>query len=131
METNLILLTFLAVIGILIASYLIYTRKKFHSVKVCPTGGCDTVLNSKYSKTFGIRNDILGIIYYLTILAEVYISTNLLINLTIYFKIISSLAFLFSLYLLYIQARVLKAYCFYCILTAIVNLGIFIIIIRL
>lgn len=132
MDIKLIFLFVLAILGLAIAGYLVYSRNKYHSVKVCPTGGgCNAVLNSKYSKTFGMRNDILGIIYYLTIIVEYFLLTALMTNMIIYFKIISSLAFLFSVYLFYIQARVLKQYCFYCITTGIVNLFIFLIIIYL
>ena len=132
MDLKLIFLPILAIIGIAIASYLIYSREKTHGVKVCPTGGgCNAVLNSKYSKTLGMRNDYLGILYYLIIITEYFLIMNLMTNFTIYFKAISSFALLFSIYLFYIQARVIKQYCFYCILTAIVNFFIFLIIIRL
>ncbi len=132
MEIKLKLLLILGIIGLAIAGYLVYSRNRYHSVKVCPTGGgWNTVLNSKYSKTFGMRNDILGMIYYTIIIIEFFLLTALMTNLIIHFKIITSLALLFSIYLFYIQAAVLKQYCFYCVSAGIVNVFIFGIIITL
>jgi len=132
MELKLILLLILAITGLAIASYLIYSRNKYHSIRGCPSGkGCNAVLNSKYSHIFGIKNDILGALYYLIIILEYFLLTALMTNLVIYFKILTSFALLFSIYLFYIQARVLRQYCFYCVTSAVINLLIFLIIITL
>ena len=124
------LLLIFAVIGILITIYLMHSRLTKKKV-MCKNNTCQVVLKSKYNKMFGFHNDILGILYYATIIIEYFLLTALMTNMIIYFKAISTMALIGSIYLVYIQARVLKNYCIYCITTAIINLGIFWIIISL
>ena len=131
MIMKLTFLLILAIFGIIISSYLIYSRKKYNKVLICLTEGCNDVLDSKYSAIFSIKNDILGLIYYLIILAEYFLLTYLMTGLLIYFKIISGVALIFSIYLFYVQARILRKYCIYCVLSAIINLFIFYIIVTL
>ncbi len=123
-------LIILALLGLAITIYLFMNRIKRKSV-VCTDDSCHIVLDSKYNKMFGINNDILGVLYYVVIIVEYFLLTALMTNLLFYFKAISTIALLSSVYLFYIQARVLKKYCVYCIITAIINLGIFLIIITL
>jgi uncharacterized membrane protein len=124
-------LLILAISGIIISSYLIYSRKKYNRVLICPTNECNDVLDSKYSDIFSIKNDILGLVYYLIIFGEYFLLTYLMTGLLIYFKIISSTALFFSIYLLYVQVKILGKYCIYCILSAIINMFIFYIIMTL
>ena len=131
MIMKLTFLLILAIFGIIISSYLIYSRKKYNKVLICPTNECNDVLKSKYSNMFPIKNDTLGLIYYLIILGTYFLLTNLMTELLIYLKIISSIALIFSIYLLYVQVKILRKHCIYCILPAIINMFIFYIIITL
>lgn len=113
-------LTF-GIFGLFAAGYITYNRTK-NKHMVCPVAGsCDEVVGSKWGHMFFINNDVLGVIYYLLIIGiGIYIGFFQ----GIYFfwaKIITLLAFLFSMFLLHIQINVLKKYCFYCILSAIIN----------
>ena len=118
-------LIILAIGGILTSSYLISKRRSLNTI-VCPLGGaCEEVLTSKYSKTFSIKNDILGVLYY---------SYTLIFAISLFFVgaafikyeiVISGGALLFSLYLVFVQAKILNAYCFYCLVSAGINLLIF------
>ncbi len=96
----------------------------------CPTGEkCNEVLESKYSRIFKIKNDILGLVFYtLVFILGFYVSLR-------YIKIIifslSLIALIFSSILIYIQAKKLKNYCSYCIISAIINLIIFILSLKL
>jgi uncharacterized membrane protein len=127
---KLTLLLILAIIGAGITIYLIHSRLTKKKV-MCKNNTCQVVLESKYNKILGINNDILGLLYYILILVEFFLLTNLMTNMLFYFKAISTVAFLGSVYLLYLQVVVLKKYCPYCIVSAIINLGIFGIIISL
>ena len=51
MIMKLTFLLILAIFGIIISSYLIYSRKKYNKVLICPTNECNDVLKSKYSKS--------------------------------------------------------------------------------
>lgn len=130
MISQLTTLLILAILGLAITIYLVYTRTQKKAL-ACNNDQCHAVLDSKYNKIFGINNDILGVLYYLVIIIEYFLLTALMTNMIIYFQIITSIALLGSIYLLYIQAFVLRKYCIYCIGTAIINFGIFWIIIIL
>jgi len=125
-------LVFLAILGFSISFYI--SSKKGHEEKIkCIVGEkCDVVLKSKYNKTFGFRNEILGMLYYVFIIALVLIflsGTKYVfdVNLELALVILGSFAFLFSVYLTYIQFFVLKATCDYCLTSAAINLLILII----
>ncbi|MSS74169.1 vitamin K epoxide reductase family protein [Candidatus Pacearchaeota archaeon] len=124
-------LILLSVFGLLISSYIALTRLKNKRV-VCPINSisCNNVLESKWSSTLGIKNDILGWIYYISIIIGI-----ILVNQG-YFaieKIIigaSVISAFYSLFLILIQISIIKEFCFYCILTSITNIGIFALLIQ-
>lgn len=116
----------LAILGIFDSGYLIKKRVKKQPL-TCPiNGGCEKVVESKWNSIFLIKNDILGLFYYILILFLVlylfFISEKLLF-LT---KIISGASLLLSLVLVFIQAKIIKEYCFYCLISALINLLIFV-----
>jgi len=116
----------LAFIGIIDAGYLAWhslTKK----LLVCPlNGSCEAVIESKWSRTFGVKNEFLGILYYISVLIGAFIVAYYDIRLiTLGLIVASSFALLFSVFLVYLQAKVIKQYCFYCMISAIVNLLIF------
>lgn len=81
--------------------------------------GCDAVLSSEYAVILGIPLAYGGFAYYLTLLAGVLIYYQYEIKkaLQVLF-FVNLLGFLFSLWLIYIQAFVLEAFCQYCLLSA-------------
>ena len=118
-------LIILAIIGIVNTAHLIFKRKKQKSV-VCPIGGdCEKVLASKYSKTFFIKNDVIGLLYYIFILIFALSIPFLSDKLITYELIISGIALLFSAYLVFVQAVIIRMYCFYCLVSALINFFIF------
>lgn len=125
------LLTILATVGLLDSWYIFYKKQKNEKL-VCFVGqDCNEVVNSKYSHIYGVPNEVLGIIFYLSVLglvglvalgtAELHgISLIAVIHLTAFF------ALLLSIFLTAIQAFVLKAWCEYCLVATFANLGIFV-----
>ena len=115
----------LTVIGILITSYIMYSHANNKKV-ICPSfsKNCNIVLDSKWSKIFGVKNEIFGFLYYLFIftITGLAVSTPKIILAT---KGIVSIAAIYSIFLIYIQSKKLGHFCFYCICTAIVNLLLF------
>lgn len=111
-----------ALAGFFVALY-VYIKKSKAQPMVCPLNGeCDVVTTSKYSKFLGVRVELLGLIYYLFI-ALVYTLHNLipwLLSETVIFLItgITIGAFVFSVYLIFIQAFILKKWCTWCIFSA-------------
>ena len=127
-------LIILSLIGFAVSAYIFYS-KKYDKPLYCPIGeNCDEVVRSKYGKTFGIENTIPGMGFYILIFIYaigLLSNRNLFKEVIIYHSIvgISSASVLFSLYLAYIQKFVLKKWCYYCIISAIASLLIFIVII--
>lgn len=123
------LIAILAITGFLIAAY-IYGKKKAKKKLVCPRySNCDTVIHSDYSKIFGIPVEILGMIYYVFIGSAytiVFIFGLWSANVGILLVGISMCAVLFSIYLVSIQAFVLRHWCVWCLSSAIISILIFI-----
>lgn len=89
--------------------------------------GCDTVAQSPYALLFGVPLSALGIFYYLSVilLAIFYFGTKQQIAMKV-FSLLSVVGFLASIYFIYLQAFVIKAFCFYCILSAVTSTTLFI-----
>lgn len=115
----------LAIMGIIITSYISISHILKRNV-ICPINkeSCNTVLDSKYSKILGIKNEFIGLMYYIFIILTVFLPY--LNNFIILIKIISGLAALYSIILFTIQVKIIKNYCFWCIFTAIINILLFI-----
>ena len=116
--------------GFTLASY-IYRRKRAKKPLICPLRTkCELVTQSSYSKFLGIPVEILGMLYY----ASVVILHGFVVVYPVIFTastaraslIISTIAFLFSLYLISIQAFVLKQWCTWCICSAMFCVAIFV-----
>ena len=120
----------LSIIGITISFYLISSRLRKKPV-ICPVKqNCNIVLDSKYNKLFYIKNDVLGLIYYVTILIST-IYFQFIQNNASLFIIFSGIALSVSIILVFIQVKLIKGYCFYCILSSLVNLSIFLVMLDL
>ncbi|HYC34737.1 MAG TPA: vitamin K epoxide reductase family protein [Candidatus Paceibacterota bacterium] len=114
----------LSLAGLSICVYIRHKKGKKHPL-VCPIGGnCNDVIYSSYSKTFGFSNEVGGIIYYgLSALTYFY----LLLSIPIWPSALAILlfmsfgAFLFSIYLILVQAFFIKKWCVWCITSAIIS----------
>lgn len=120
--TSYALLFTLSAIGISETVYLIKKRKA-QKIPVCFLGeDCQKVLESKYNKILGIHNDILGLLFYITVS---FITAFLVIEIgpqeiwNILIKIIIFIGAVMSLYFIYLQWRIIKAWCFRCLASAI------------
>lgn len=131
-------LTLLAFLGLADAGYLLWRRyAQAHRPLVCPFGqSCDLVLNSRYGRLLGFRNEFVGVTYYLTLLALLglagqgralpfaVLGTADPLGLAFYLSMPVALA---SIVLTGIQAFVLKNWCSYCLLTNAINAAILLI----
>ena len=119
--TALYLIFILALIGICETAYLIKKRIAMNH-PACPMGGdCAKVLNSKYNSLLGVPNDVLGLMSYIAIvLLSIFLYLGIFQALPLFFflKIIVAVSCLMSLVLIYLQWRVIKAWCFWCLLSA-------------
>lgn len=97
---------------------------------VCPLDGkCEEVVGTVYGTTFGVKNEIWGLLYYFSLLGMIGIflfsvAYAPVARLLILFS--SGGAVLFSTYLLFIQLFLLRKYCSWCLLAAFINYLIFV-----
>ena len=110
----------LVIIGLGISGYLSYV-KLTEVPTVCIGGGafnCEVVQNSIYAKLFGIPIAYLGFLTYIVIGALLLLQNRIAFlqeyGVMLQFGIII-FAFLFSIWLVYLQAFQLKAFCTWCL----------------
>ena len=119
-----VILLVLAILGIIDAGYLAWRHYQKKPL-ICPVNhDCNVVVESEWATMFGIRNEVLGLLFYVLLgvggLCTVFIAEyRSLIEQGL--LIISIMAALYSLFLLYIQRYIIKDYCFYCIISALIN----------
>ena len=125
-----IVISLLGVCGFMVAKYIRY-HKVTGNLLVCPVKfDCNTVVNSDYSKFFGIPVEILGMIYYglifFSYLFFIFLSNALPGILIGFMIIVSHIALLFSFYLIFVQIFILRKGCSWCFFSAIISTCIFI-----
>lgn len=125
-------LTFIfSLLGFGVASFLFY-EYSFNGPIFCPTGqGCEIVRASSYSHIAGIPVPILGVAYYFTMAALSVVHSHQLSH-----KLVRKLQLLaaaaavaFGIYLTFLEAFVIRAYCFWCVVSFIISIAIFLAII--
>lgn len=90
--------------------------------------GCDIVSASPHSKVFGIPLSLFGVFFYTSVVGLSiwgWFSKERII--LFYIFVLSTLGLILSLYFLYLQAYVIKAFCEYCLFSLIDAIGLFII----
>jgi len=118
-----------AILGFLLSSYIRRKRTKQERL-ICILGeDCNKVVYSRYAATFGISNEIMGMLYYGAIAAiySVFFVIPELQAQTINFglKTATLLAAVFSWYLIGVQLLVLKEWCEWCIASSVLSTLIF------
>ncbi len=112
----------LACLGILDSIYLLYKNRP-NKTLTCPLNSdCHAVLSSKWNKFLGVKNEAWGLLYYIVLIGISVLSIHNKIEILL---IATSLGFLYSLFLTYIQVVKIKEYCLYCLLSALINLLLF------
>lgn len=108
------------VIGLVISGYLSLTELS-NTEAVCIAGegfNCDLVQNSIYSKMFGIPVAFLGLATYMVIGALLLLQDRfefLQENGTLILFGVVLFAFVYSMYLVYVQGAVLESWCIWCL----------------
>ena len=130
----------IAAIGVVETAYLTIAKLTTGSV-ICPTSGCDKVLNSPYATVFGtVPLSLLGCLAYLSIailaLAPKAVNPNTNKGLHSQLEnktwqalfIITAAMVIFSSYLMYLMAFEIKELCIYCISSAVFSLSLFVLV---
>ena len=113
-----VLLTTAALLGMIDSSYVGLHAAQGFLIPCGFAGGCDEVLSSPYARLLGISIAWFGLAFYLTIAAtSLFAFFGFPEALRLSF-LPAALALPTSLYLLYLQAFVIRAFCDYCLLSA-------------
>ncbi len=120
-----IIIAFVAcLVGVFICAY-IYIKKRRHQKLACPREQpCNIVLHSRFGKTLGISNESLGLIYFFLVSFLLYllISSTVINGAILYILFfLLLLGGLFSVYLIGLQAFVVKSWCTWCLGIALTN----------
>lgn len=120
----------LALVGIFVAGYLTLHRFGFIGTLQCSlAGGCETVQSSAYAffpprtvVDWGISVALMGLIGYIVLFAIGILgiqpgrTDSVMVGRALFF--LSGGALIFSLWLTYVEARVLHAWCQWCVISA-------------
>jgi protein-disulfide isomerase/uncharacterized membrane protein/rhodanese-related sulfurtransferase len=119
----------LSLLGLFDSLYLLYTYTSPSRPMVCIGTGCDAVRASAYSTLWGVPMPVFGVLGYMllavVIIAESLFSTRLARWARYALLGMTGFGFLFSVYLEYLQAFVIHAYCAWCVTSGVVMTGLF------
>jgi uncharacterized membrane protein len=120
MTLSLTLIFIFAGIGILDTLYLAYhtITKKPVACLFFPKEWCLKVQYSKQSKTFGIPNSYAGLFIYSAILVLLFLYLSGAAPFW-WLQIPIAIGFLFAMYFTFVQAFILRAFCTWCVVSAI------------
>lgn len=122
---------FTALVGLLDSAYLAWLKLTYNEAAcIGGFGDCYTVNTSPYAEVYGIPIALLGVLAYLTIAV-----IHLLEGRSDFFRSngvlmvfgISLAGVLYSAYLTYLEVAVLRAWCPYCVLSAVAMTAIFVV----
>lgn len=119
----------LTLVGAGIAAYLTYVHYNIDAL-VCAGGGCEVVQTSKYSEIMGIPVAVFGLTMFLGVAALIVVRDRsveyaYLANAGIIVALVTAL--LYYAYLTYLEARVIYAWCEWCVASSIITLMLFLI----
>ncbi|MBI2669503.1 vitamin K epoxide reductase family protein [Candidatus Woesearchaeota archaeon] len=122
----------LSTMGLLNAGYLTWEHHhgKKNQPMVCPLNhDCSVVTESRWSHLFGVRNEILGMLFFIGMIAAMvgsfFMPSVFGVGTFAWIFIGAGAGLLFSAALVLIQAAAIKDYCFYCLISAFITLLLF------
>lgn len=128
--TNRMIIAVLALIGVLMSLYLTLHKLGYVGALACGTGACEVVQTSKWAVQFGVPVPVFGLLGYALMLAVAVAglqprgSSDRIFSIMIF--VLADIAFLFTLYLSYLEQFVIHAWCRWCIGSAAVATAIWI-----
>ncbi len=108
----------LAFVGMMDAAYVAFHSGQSFLLPCGFAGGCDQVLNSPYARFLDIPVAWFGLAFYATVAGCALFAWFGFERLLRVSLVLASAAFAFTLYLVYLQAMVIRAFCDYCLLSA-------------
>ena len=124
-----ITLVALAIIGLLVSVYMTIYKITSNDSMCIGSKDCSVVNQSRYAEIYGIPVAVFGILGYAAILAILLLERNpgfFKQNGTMLLFGLSLTGFLFTLYLIFLEIAIIKAYCPFCITSQVAMTFIFI-----
>jgi len=124
-----ITLVALAIIGLLVSVYMTIYKITSNDSMCIGSKDCSVVNQSRYAEIYGIPVAVFGILGYTAILAVLLLERNpgfFKQNGTMLLFGLSLTGFLFTLYLVFLEIAIIKAYCPFCITSQVAMTFIFI-----
>jgi uncharacterized membrane protein len=119
----------LTVLGLLVSIYMTIYKVTNNESMCIGSGGCSIVNASGYSEVRGIPVAVFGVLGYLSILALLYLETKpgfFQTNGSMLLFTVTLTGFLFTVWLIYVEVALIKAYCPFCITSQVAMTIIFI-----
>jgi len=119
----------LAIIGLLVSVYMTIYKITSNDSMCIGSKDCSVVNASRYSEIYGIPVAVIGLLGYAAILAVLLLERNpgfFKQNGTMLLFGLSLTGFLFTLYLIFLEIALIKAYCPFCITSQVTMIIIFI-----
>ena len=114
----------LALVGVLLATYLYLYKIGVVGTMVCGAGSCELVQTSRWSRFLGIEVSLIGLLGYISILGVSLVGLQPAHQGRRWpdasLALLSGGGFLFSAYLTYIELFVLDAICRWCVVSAVI-----------
>ena len=122
---NRMVVSTVALIGVFVAAYLLMYKLGVFGSLLCGTGGCETVQSSPWAYFLGVPVAAWGLVGYLAILVTAFLGTHPRFArqrwISMGLLVLTTLAFLFSIYLSVLEEFVIHAWCQWCIVSAILS----------
>ena len=123
-----VLAALLALVGLADAIYLTVSHLTGQSVRCTVTSGCSEVLSSHYATVGGVPLAAFGAAAYFTVFSLSTLAAFDYRFARTLWAVVVTVMFLFSLWLIYLQAFVLRAFCQFCLLSAAVTTLLFLLV---
>lgn len=120
----------LALLGVFVAAYLTLYKVGVIGQLACSIGSCTTVQSSRYAIFLGLPVAAWGLAFYVAVfvvtmigLQDRFVDSR---PISLFLVASSGVGTAFSLWLTYLEAFVIKAWCQWCVVSALIVFGIFI-----
>jgi uncharacterized membrane protein len=122
------IIAILSVLGILVAGYLTWTHLRETAPYCGASSSCADVQNSSYAEVVGIPISVIGLAGYAVLLVLSLSRGRVSADLDVFLPVLSFgaalVGVLYSGYLTYLEAYVIRAWCYWCIASAILILAV-------
>jgi uncharacterized membrane protein len=119
----------LALAGIFIGLYLTLYKLGFIGELTCSVGSCETVNTSRWAVFLGFPVAAWGVFFYIAVFALALAGTSARLehakSISLILALWSTVGFLFSAWLTYLELAVIQAICIWCVVSAILVTAIF------